>query len=196
MMQRSRREGSFMAPEADRRQTDKSGKFLPALCKAAGTMIISAAILLMLPLAVPKMLGYEVFSVISPSMEPAIPAGSIIYVEDADGKDLNPGDIVAFKRDGDTVTHRVVENRTSEGEMVTKGDANASDDIFPVKYKDIIGRVKRHIPRLGALMMNVLSAEGKIRALAFVCSGAILSLLGAVLDKTDPRKKEADEQKD
>ncbi len=189
MMQRSRREGSFMAPEADRRQKDKSGKFLPALCKAAGTMIISAAILLMLPLAIPKMLGYEVFSVISPSMEPAIPAGSIIYVEAADGKDLKPGDIIAFKKDGDTVTHRVVENRISDGEFITKGDANVSDDIFPVRYKDLIGRVKRHIPYLGALMMSILSTKGKIRALAFVCSGALFSLLGTVLERKDRRRR-------
>ncbi len=182
-----------MASEKNHKQNDKSGKFLPALCKTVGTIILSIAIILMLPLAVPKLLGYEVFSVISGSMEPAIPAGSIVYVEDAEGKEIEPGDIIAFKKDGDTVTHRVVENRVSDGEFITKGDANASDDIFPVRYKELIGRVKRHIPYLGALMMNVLSAGGKIRALAFVCSGAIFSLLGTLLDRKS-RRRETDER--
>ena len=59
-----------MASETNHKQNDKSGKFLPALCKTVGTIILSIAIILMLPIAVPKMLGYEVFSVISGSMEP------------------------------------------------------------------------------------------------------------------------------
>ena len=51
------------------------GKFASIM----GILIIIAVIVLCIPLTVPKFLGMDSYSVISGSMEPAIPTGSLVY---------------------------------------------------------------------------------------------------------------------
>ena len=66
------------------RPEKRGGKFIPALCSILGTLILLAVILGALPLALPRLFGYEAYSVVSGSMEPALPVGSVVYVEPAD----------------------------------------------------------------------------------------------------------------
>ena len=167
----------------------RGGKFIPALCKTLGIAIIIIAIVLALPLTLPRIFGYDIYNVVSPSMEPEISVGSLIYVKAVDPKSVKAGDIIAFEKDQDVVTHRVVENDTSKGEIKTKGDANQTEDLFPVQYRHLIGKVTLHIPRAGALFMSFASREGKIRAFCFVLSGALLSYVGSVLEKRRKRRK-------
>ena len=48
------------------------------------------------------------------------------------------------------MTHRVVRVRSENGLFfVTRGDANASDDAFPVPARSVRGRVLWHVPTLG-----------------------------------------------
>ena len=49
----------------------KGGKFLPALCNVVGTLLLVAVIALCVPLTVPMIMGYQVFDIVSGSMEPA-----------------------------------------------------------------------------------------------------------------------------
>ena len=46
----------------------KGGKIIPALCSTLGTIILVALILGALPLAIPRMLGYEIYTVVSESI--------------------------------------------------------------------------------------------------------------------------------
>lgn len=52
---------------------------------------------LSLPVALAPALGYQVFSLSTPSMAPAVPAGSLVFVEYADPKDAREGDVVAYR---------------------------------------------------------------------------------------------------
>ena len=56
----------------------KSGKWLPALCRTLGILILLAVILTALPLSLPRLFGYEIYTVVSPSMEPALKEGTLI----------------------------------------------------------------------------------------------------------------------
>ena len=124
-------------------------------------------------------LGYEVYCVISPSMEPAIPTGSLIYVnKEIAQQDIAAGDVIAFTKDGGLVSHRVVENNILKEEFITKGDANESNDLKPTEYRSYIGKVTRHIPVIGSYLMTFLDTEGQIVAMVFVLVGAVLSLIG------------------
>ena len=58
------------APPQGRRPGKKS--IAPALCNILGTLVLVSAILVCLPAVVPQALGYEVFCVVSGSMEPGI----------------------------------------------------------------------------------------------------------------------------
>jgi signal peptidase I len=146
-----------------------------------GTLILIGVIGAMLPLFLPKLLGYEVYNIVSPSMEPAIPMGSMVLVEQVDPVEVERGDVIAFRRGGVVVTHRVTQNRVVEGEFMTKGDANAEEDASPVPYDNLVGRVKTHVPVLGQLMAYLTTALGKVYLLCLIACGVMFHVLAGRL---------------
>ena len=163
------------------RPEKRGGKFIPALCSILGTLILLAVILSALPLALPRLFGYEAYSVISGSMEPALPVGSVVYVEPAEVSQIHVGEIIAFDDEGTVVTHRVIESRPQEGAFITKGDANQSPDITPTPYWKLIGRVKLCIPLLGRVLSLFVLREGKLALGSFALSGVLLRMFGTRL---------------
>lgn len=159
----------------------EGGKWIPALCTILGTLMLLLVVVSCLPMVIARMTGHEVYNVVSGSMEPEIPVGSAVYVESVAPKDVAAGDVIAFHSGGSVVVHRVVENRKAEGEFVTKGDANEEADLYAAGYENLIGRVSRHIPVLGAFLFLYTSARGKLYAVCFAGCGALLNLLAGRL---------------
>ena len=145
-----------------------------------GTLLIIAAIVLCLMLAVPRLLGIQSYTVLTGSMEPSIPVGSLIYAKYTEPQTLAEGDVIVFNDSNASipVTHRVVENNTQEGQLITKGDANAQEDFAPISYYDVLGKVLLHIPVLGRFLAPLGTLTGKIGMLAIIAAGLLLSALG------------------
>jgi signal peptidase len=98
--------------------------------------------------------GYELFSIRSGSMEPAVPVGSLTFVT-TDASMPAVGDLVAFRLpSGIVVTHRVVEviDGDSGRFLRTRGDANAKPDPSLVPSSSIVGVVAFQVPLLGFLL--------------------------------------------
>lgn len=171
-----------------RRPVKKGGKFFPALCNIIGTLILLAVIATSIPLTVPRLLGFEIFSVVSGSMEPALPTGSIVYVEHVEPETVEPGDIIAYNVDGSVITHRVVENHFVEGEYVTKGDANEKEDFSNVSYRDLIGRVKYHFPVIGHYLMLYSRQVTKVYLLGLAACGVMFNMLAGSIRKKNEEK--------
>lgn len=162
-----------------------------ACCRFLGALLLAAAILSCLPVAIPQAAGYRVYSIVSGSMEPELPVGSLIYVKRTDAQKVAAGDVIAFEKEGSVVSHRVVENNTAEEEFTTKGDANAEEDLRPVPYEALIGRVEAHVPYLGVLSVLYSSLQGKLSMIGFACAGAVLLLLaGRLRDQEAGRTSE------
>ncbi|MBQ9250330.1 MAG: class B sortase [Oscillospiraceae bacterium] len=168
---------SHKATPSVQRPGKAGGKFIPALCNFLGTLILMLVIISCLPLTVPRLLGYDIFNVVSGSMEPEIPVGSVVYVEQIAPEDVEPGDVIAFWRDDFVVTHRVVENRFVVGEFITKGDANEQEDLNPVPYNTLIGRVKLHLPLAGQLFTLLSGNVGKLYLLCLAACGVMFNIL-------------------
>ena len=166
----------------------KGGKFLPAICNVLGIFILLGVIALLVPLTGAKLMGYNVYNVISGSMEPTMPVGSIVYVESVAGSAIKEGDIIAFESDGTVITHRVVSNKVVEGEFITKGDANEEPDMQPIPYSDVIGRVKRHIPKLGELLNILTTTVGKVYLFCLIACGFMFNMLASALRKRRSNK--------
>lgn len=145
-----------------------------------GTLLIIAAIVLCLMLAVPRLLGIQSYTVLTGSMEPSIPVGSLIYAKYTEPQTLAEGDVIVFNDSNASipVTHRVVENDTQTGQIITKGDANAQEDFAPISYYDVLGKVLLHIPVLGRFLAPLGTLTGKIGMLAIIAAGLLLSALG------------------
>lgn len=171
------------------RSGKKGGKALPAFCNILGTLILVAVILSCLPVFVPRLMGYQIFNVVSGSMAPEIPVGSILYVDEVSPTDVKEGDVIAYQSGDSVITHRVVENDVVEGEFTTKGDANASEDLHAIPYNSLVGLVVRHYPYLGFLMSVYTSGMGKVYVIGFAACGAMLNLLAG---KIRERRREED----
>lgn len=156
------------------------------LCSALGTVLLVALIALCLSLTFPRVLGYEIYTVVSGSMEPAIPTGSLVYIEDAQPEDIEEGDVIAFYGARDSaavITHRVEENNTLMGQFTTKGDANEKADVNPVDYDDFIGKVALSIPWLGKAAQMFTSSQGKAAAGAVIIAALLLHVIGSLLER-------------
>lgn len=96
-------------------------------------------------------LGLRPVVVTSGSMAPTIRAGDVVLYEPTAGDaSLAPGTVVTFRdptRGNRLVTHRVVRNEPDG--LVTRGDANPSDDGAPVPPSHLVGRGRLLVPYLG-----------------------------------------------
>lgn len=140
-----------------------------------------AMILLCSLLVLPGMTGFHMYNVLSGSMEPAIPVGSLLYVRSGDPEQVEDEDIIAFYgslEDSGIITHRVVKNNVVSGTFTTKGDANDKEDPMPVSYDNYIGRVTLSVPYVGRVLTIMTSLEGKIAAACIVGLGVILNVIG------------------
>lgn len=66
------------------------------LLRILGIMMIAAVIVSCCPAAIPRLAGYEIYNIVSGSMEPAIRVGSVVYVKPCRPHDMKAGDIPAF----------------------------------------------------------------------------------------------------
>ena len=172
-------------------QRDKGGELLPALFNIVGTFILLAVIASCLPIVVPQLMGYQVYNVVSGSMEPEIPVGSVIYVQEAAPETIEEGEVIAFRSEDSVIAHRVVKNQRVEGEIRTKGDANAGEDMHAIAYYAVLGRVVKHYPMLGAVMEIYTSTVGKVYLILFASCGAMMNLLASRIRENRRERKSA-----
>ena len=143
-----------------------------------------------------RLIGMQVFTVLSGSMEPTYETGSLIYVKDVDYRELKEGDVITFMLSEDTVaTHRIMgivpdEEDPSVLRYRTKGDANDAEDGSLVHYKNILGTPVFTIPKLGYVANYIQNPPGTYIAISI---GAVLMLLVFLPDLfgSDEPKEEA-----
>ena len=124
------------------------------------TILISAVLFAKSDSNEKSILGYRFYDVLTPSMTPTIPVGSMVFVKMVEPEELSVGDIITYSasRDGSVVvTHRINEiNKEAEQiSFITKGDANDVTDLNPVFASAVIGKVNLIIPHLGSFMSYV-----------------------------------------
>lgn len=100
-------------------------------------------------LVIPKIFGNNPVVVLSNSMTPTYPVGTIVYYHKVPKANIKINDVITFKTTNNKfVTHRV--NEIVDNKFQTKGDANNSPDAKLVDYENIVGKVAPiSIPFLG-----------------------------------------------
>ncbi|MFN0095589.1 MAG: signal peptidase I [Dehalococcoidia bacterium] len=126
--------------------------------------------LLLLALVATRFFDYQVLTVSTDSMRPAIDAGDLIIVRPVAINDVSSGDVVLFVQGGDNIPtiHRVagvneVELRITdratgvvtvqrEQRLVTQGDNNPAPDRDEVTAEQLRGELWLTIPQVGAFL--------------------------------------------
>jgi signal peptidase len=119
-----------------------------------------AAIAVLLPLATflvaVWLMGWQLQHVLSGSMTPTFPVGSLLVTAEVDPTEVEPGMALVFedpREPGRLVTHRVVGVAPGSAlAFLTRGDANATNDPQPVPARLVRARVLWHINQLGAVL--------------------------------------------
>lgn len=106
------------------------------------------------PGVTPDFFGFRTFSIITGSMEPEINVDDIVIVKKVDKIDIRKGDIITFTIENETITHRVINISSVDGELIytTKGDKNDVSDIEKIEYRQIEGKYVTKIPKAGKVL--------------------------------------------
>lgn len=167
------------------------------ILKNLSTGLVVAAMVFAFLIAGIRIFGVEVYGVLTGSMEPAYPTGSLIYVGRTDASDLRVNDVITFSISPNViVTHRIVEIVPDETNPSilryrTKGDANNDVDAGLVSASNIIGKAKFCIPQLG-YVANFIQQPPGIYVAILVCGLMIAFVF--YTDSLENKRKAAPKQ--
>ncbi len=144
-----------------------------------------------------RLIGLQVFHVVSPSMEPTYSVGDLLYVKSVDPDSVKVGDPITFVLNENLVvaTHRVVAIDSENRQFTTKGDANQTEDAAPVHFNNLIGVPVFSIPLLGFVSAYIQNPPGMYIAIGFGVVLLTAVFLPDVLAKKSEKQKTQEEKK-
>lgn len=156
-----------------------------------GVVLVLAALMLVAFVGV-RLFGLTPYAVLSGSMEPEYPTGSLIYVRDVDPADVAVGDAITFELESGTlVTHEVYEIDSDARAFRTQGIANIDagggivHDALPVPFERVIGAPVFCIPYLGYLNKFLTGTAGLLALGACALVLIALNLAVSLFEKEE-----------
>ena len=155
-----------------------------------GTIYLMVAITVSITV-LPFVMGHKPVIVLSGSMEPVYPVGSMIYYKSSDFEDIKEGDVITFRLGGGTLaTHRVIRKDDENQEFITKGDNNQSEDVEPVSYEAVAGKTQKVvIPYVGFIGQYIKEIP------IMVALGGLLIVCSMLIPAKDTRRAYASSKK-
>ena len=143
-----------------------------------------------------RLMGMQVFNVISGSMEPTYSVGDLLYVKTVDPDSVKVGDPITFVLNEDLVvaTHRVVKVDRENRLFTTKGDANETEDAMPVHFNNLVGVPVFAIPLLGYVSAYIQNPPGMYVAIALGAALLLAVFLPDLFTKKEDNKEENKEE--
>ena len=166
------------------------------------TLLLAMLAVLIVTILVPAVVGAERYTVLTGSMTPTYPPGTLIVVEPVERRELGVGMPITYQlRPGEpaVVTHRIIaasQNARGVRSYITQGDANDVPDDAPVVYEQIRGRVWYGIPYLG-YVNNWLTGQQRSWTIGIIAMGlfgyAGYLVVGSVRDSRRKRREDTTE---
>ena len=147
------------------------------------TVCVVVTVILAILLAGVRLVGLKPYVVLSGSMEPKYPVGSMIYTKKVDPSELQKGDPLTFRlNSGAVATHRIIEviQPDKAGDKLsfrTKGDANAIADADPIPADRVLGKPIFCVPLLGFIANFIQRPPGLYVAVGVGIFVIILSFM-------------------
>ena len=185
-----------------KRSADKSHGLLYYLgIGLSAGLLVFVVLVGVLAIVVPAVTGSTAMTVLTGSMSPTYPPGTLIVVAPVDSADIRIGDAVTYQIESGkptVVTHRVVSiTSSSDGSISfqTKGDANNTADDKPVIPEQIRGKVWYSIPYLG-YVNSAVNGEARVWLIPILAGGLFLYVgylaASAIVSKARKGNKDTD----
>ena len=159
-----------------------AGNFISSFITAAAAIVAAIFVLI-------KLLGWNMFSVDSPSMAPLYPVGTLVIVQKAEPEEIEVGDVITYvlNEDGVLVTHRVIKINADNRTFITKGDANNTEDS-PVLWDNMVGRVLLGITALGRPVRFLTAEENRPAVISVIAVIFVFSLVWDLIERRKNKK--------
>ena len=158
-----------------------------------------------LVVVVPAVSGSTPYTILTSSMEPGLPPGTLVIVKPIDPVDIKIGTVITYQLDSGepaVVTHRVLEIQGpnlpgADPSFITKGDANSAPDAKPVMTVQVRGAVWYSVPLIG-WVNNIVN--GDLRAVVIPVVAGLLflyagwSIVTSRIDKRRRRQRDEEEE--
>lgn len=183
-------------------------KIIRKILFAVMILVICFIILCMAQGEHPKFFGYQIFRVLTSSMQPTITENTCIIMKEVSQEELKVGDIITFVSEDPRIygyynTHRIHEIIEKNGETlyITKGDASGKPDELAVSFSQVAGKYVGEMPAGRALgELFVLLSDSKIYFL-FIMLPLVICLLtylwqiiGFMTHRYDEKEEESEEE--
>jgi signal peptidase I len=153
---------------------------------------------------VPAVSGSTPYTILTSSMEPGLPPGTLVIVKPIEPTDVHIGTVITYQLDSGeptVVTHRVIEIQSpnlpgGDPSFITKGDANSAPDAEPVMTVQVRGAVWYSVPLIG-WVNNVVN--GDLRAVVIPIVAGLLFLYAGwsiVTSRIDKRRRRQRDEED
>lgn len=134
-------------------------------------------------IVVPALVGGAPLSVLTGSMRPTLPPGTLVVIKPTPAEEIGVGDVITFQIESGqpaVATHRVIarslDSATGAVSFTTQGDANNTADPEPVRPEQIRGSVWYAIPYLGWVNQAI---DGQTRSWAIPALAGVMFLYAA-----------------
>ncbi len=145
----------------------------------AWLVILSVAAMVTAGVLIPRLGGATPYTILTGSMRPDMPPGTLAVVKPTSAEDIRAGDVITYQLESGkpaVVTHRVVSvgfNGKSERVFRTQGDANNVADAKPVMGVQVKGKLWYSVPYLGHVN-NAITGKERSLTMIIVVSGLLL----------------------
>lgn len=162
----------------------------------AWLVILGVVGVLVAAVLVPRLAGATPYAVLTGSMRPHYPPGTLVVVEPVDPQDLRTGDVITYQLESGeptVVTHRLTAVSTDLRGRVTfttQGDANDAPDE-PVRPVQVRGRLWYALPYVGYAHVLLSGRQHQLVVLGAaggLATYALVMFAGALRDRTRRRR--------
>lgn len=170
-------------------------KVITKICNLISILMVLVVIAVGAVMIVPKVMGNEIYAVLSGSMEPYYHVGSVVIVDThVSPEEIQVGDPITFRKgDNAIATHRVIAVNSETEEFRTKGDANEDEDVAPVPYGSLIGKAGMSVPMIGYIPLYMRTKKGMFCIGAYIIVFILLQIIPELV-KPEKEEKQSDEK--
>lgn len=167
-------------------------KAVSRICGFISVIMVIAVMAVGAVMIVPRLMGNDIYAVMSGSMEPYYHVGSVVIVDKGiRPEDIQVGDPITFRKgDHAVATHRVMEKDEELRQFITKGDANEDADLAPVPFDSVIGKAGMSVPLIGYIPLYMRTPKGMFSIGAYVIVFILLQIIPEILKPEDSEKEE------
>ncbi len=134
---------------------------------------------------------YSFLTVKGGSMSPEFSQGDLLIVRNLNYESLSVGDDVTFLTTNGLVTHRIVDIK--DGEYITQGLANNTEDLYAVSKEAYCGKVVANIPYIGYALQFITGSYLVLAAAMLLLLAVCFArpIMNKIREKTDGNKEKA-----